>query len=918
MDGTAQGGNPNPLGFAEYQRCRAGHDQQAELNQLLEVKVDSELREHQKQLRELMKWYKTLDTQPGKIEEFRRRAIELFVSPGLAVIDRGMLKELFSVSPFTESPRLSQDDYERHVINFINNKCLVALAELLTIPKLFMLVCELFLNFFYGKSNVRMAIAAINGGAHLGAAVGAAVPLVNTSVEGAGAALNIMFHLIQFVNDPAKFMIEMEGGSVQGLFDLIPGSDSAKAACLYVFNTVREIGAAALTTAILVNIVSEAILWSFEYVSVLPAPPAGAQHAAAQPAGAQHAAAQPAGAQHAAAQHAAAQPAAAQHAAAQPAAAPNGLVRLVWGGGRWMLNGVGGSIAYIRRHIARICNPSVARLGPPANAYERRLFTCILNNLTRMSAAFNDQAEVAFGQEEANRIRATEVFNALVPSNYRRALKEGNVDAAYTESLLFLATLKDPVFQLCSQQPDIDDDTLRIIAPWVLGVREVTESRLKAFVAQLPLPHHEAVDLDDSMKGEASQEEVGVRDEKIQADFEKWLSINHPLTPEERAKKIKAGMTFFGAPAAFTAMVVRAAQGFYDNYLAQPCGTMFREFSSTLDPGVSHNAVCRLGPLHPNKVIMSGVEHIVQKQISGKELTKDEAILLNSYLNLWSGDPNMLSYGKRRYRDGRTEYCWFVYLGTTCYVLVDGQIERAHPNEVFDDSMFGRAVRIVGDLADSCSAAAADSVMSGASAVANTGLSLYRAAKDSLAYSLASGAAADDNTFMLAGPGGEFTAVQLTSVPLAAALPVSDLHDAAVDAVVAVAVRDAKQGLAAAAARGGDEEDAAAAAAERKRQEDAAAAAAERKRQEDAVRRGALADLNDHSLDRTNSAGKKSRFTGPPDSQGGKSRRKSRKNSKKTTRRNKGRKSSKTAKKCQQQRARNSIRRRRSSRKLRK
>jgi len=56
----------------------------------------------------------------------------------------------------------------------------------------------------------------------------------------------------------------------------------------------------------------------------------------------------------------------------------------------------------------------------------------------------------------------------------------------------------------------------------------------------------------------------------------------------------------------------------------------------------------------------------------------------------------------------------------------------------------------------------------------------------------------------------------------------------------------------------------------------------------------------------------------PPPTQRGKSRRKSRKNSKKTTKRNKGRKSSKTAKKSQQQRARNSIRRRRSSHKGRK
>jgi hypothetical protein len=608
-----------------------------------------------------------------------------------------------------------------------------------------------------------------------------------------------------------------------------------------------------------------------------------------------------------------------------------------------MLNGVGASIAYIRQHITKLFNPAVARLGEPANAYEHRLFTCMLNNLTLMSDNLNTQARVAFSQADADRVRATEVFKALVPSNYRRALEEGDAEAAYTERLMFLATLKGPVFQLCSKPIAIDQHTLSIIAPWVVGVGEITEKRLEDFVAQLPFPHYVEVEMPESMEGVASQTDPQVRDRQIQADFAKSLTTHEPLTPEDVEEQRRVGISFFGAPPAVARIAVRAARGFYDKYVAPPCSTMFSEFSSALHPGVRPNAVCRLGPLHPKKVIMSGVEHIVQKQISGTKLTNDEAILLNSYLNLWSGDPNMLSYGLRTYKDGRTEYCWFVYLGTTCYVLVDGQIERAHPNEVFDESTFGRAVRIVGDIAADCYAAAADRFVTSATAVADSGKRCISAVMSLVADD----AEDDDNTFMLqAGPGGEFIAVPIPSPPQAAELTVRALHDAAADAEVAVAVMDANensnlaslftgssqanQGWAATnevdpASSGGeapmvvDEQDvpSAAAAVTAQPQEqvmaDAGADAAQLRTQRIANAKVTLERVKsfDAELDKGNKGNKGNKGH---DMHGGKSR----KNSKKTTRRNKGRKSSNTAKKSQQQRARNSIRRRRSSRKGRK
>lgn len=730
---SAQGGQAAPSS-----NCAGQQAQVHQVYQLLQEKFDDELKEHQEQLRELMTLYNQPHTTPTIRDQIHRHLIRLFVTPGLAVIDRLRLKMLFSVSPFTQDQGLTEAEYDRHVQNFIDNKCLKALTELLTLPKLFNLVFELFLNFFYGKSKVRMAIAALNGSAHLVAAVSAAVPIVKTSVQSTGVALNIMFYLFQFVNNPTDFLkeMEMERGVVQDLLKSIPFGDVALSAFSYVVDAVGKVAQAAITPLVLTNIVSEAILMLLEYVSGLPAPAAPA--------------------------------------AAQPAAAPNAPVSLVWRGGQWMLTGVGASIAYIRQHITQSFNPSVARLSAPENAYKHRLITCMLNNLTLMSDSLNTQAGVAFTQEEADGVRATVAFNALLPSNYRLALEEGNMDDAYTERLMFLAALKMPVAKLCSQREEIDVPTLNIIAPWVRGIGEITADLLTAFVKQLPLPRYVNVPLSDSMEAAASQDDnTDTRDLKVQADLAKWLNTNKPLTPVEQAKKIKAGITFFGAPAAVTSTVVSAALRFYDYYLAPPCRTMFNQAHSFLDPGVRPNAVCRLGPLHPNKVIMSGVEHIVQKQLREEKLSNDEAILLNSYLNIWSGDPNKLSYGKRKYKDGTTGYCWFLHLGTTIYVIKDDEIKRDQPNHVFDDSMFGRAVRIVGDFAGSCSAAAADSAMSGASAVANTGLGWYNA----VMKSLGSSDAPDDNAFSVKLSRSGFNVVPLKSVPQAAALPVPDLHD---------------------------------------------------------------------------------------------------------------------------------------------
>jgi hypothetical protein len=866
MSSSAQGGPAVPSSSCDDQQA------QAQAQQLLNVKVgkDKELAIRQTQLRELMKLYNAPDTRPGIREQIRQHLITLFVTTEFSPAERRMLELLFRVTPYTEGMGLDEEAYRSHVKKFIDDKCLVALTELLTIPKLFNLVVELFLTFFYGKSKVRMAIAAVSGGAHAIAAASAAIPLGKTSAQGIGLALNVMFRLFKLVTDPTAFFKEMDGGVVQELMSQIPGSDSAKHVCEYVIRTANGLVRATVTPLILANILSEAISKLFDCLSTLPPPAQGA---------------------------------------AQPAAVPNAPVSILWRGGMYVIDGAVASAEHIRKHVTKIFQQGgVAQLGDPQNTYVHGILTYVLNTLTIMSGKIDAQAAIVSSPEEADRVKAMALFNALIPPNLRDALAEGNMRAAETEINMFLAALKDPVVKLCTQERVIPPEILSIIAPWTMGVGEITKELLEEFLRQFPPPHYAEVELSDTMRGEASQFEESERDATLDGDLEKLFRTAVPLTPAEVAIRQKSARSIFSLPAAGVAVVSHAAWSFYRNRIAPSCGKLLSEAHDLLHPGVSPSAVCSRGPLHETQVIMSGIRHIIEKQLRNEELSNEEAILLNSYLNIWSGDPNKLSYGQRTYKNGTTGKCWFLHLETTIYVLEDDIIKRARKPGPLGETKVEMAVRTAVELGRGCAAAANDSAMKVVSAVGG-GIKAVMEFIDS------DQAEDSDTTFtIMHGVGDEFNVIPASSgtnyVP-GSPLGEAALNDAAADALMTVAVMDAANEAEDAGSSeivepidNGNEDNP---------DPSRSVAGFMPNEPEGDVMSQSYDGSDDDNTPPSNGSGTKKQKT-----EGGKSRRKSRKNSKKTTRRNKGRKSSNTAKKSQQQRLRNSIRRRRSSRKGRK
>ena len=745
----ARGGSDAPGSNCDDQQAQA----QAQVVQLLNVKVgeDKELAIRQTQLLELMKLYNAPDTRPGIREQIRQHLITLFVTTEFSPGERRMLELLFRVTPYTEGMELDEEAYRGHVKKFIDDKCLVALTELLTIPKLFNLVVELFLTFFYGKSKVRMAIAAVSGGARAIAAGSAAVPLINTSAQGIGLALNVMFRLFKLVTDTTEFFKEMNGSIVGNLLSNIPGGDSARSVCEYVITTANDLVRETVTPLILANILSEVTARLFDFLSGLPPPPPEAQ---------------------------------------QPAAVPNAPVSIVWRGGAYVIDGAVASVAYIRNHVTKIFQQGgVAQLGDPRNAYVHGILTYVLNTLTIMSGNMDAQAARVSSPEDAASAKAMALFNALIPPNLRDALAEGNMRAAETEINMFLATLKDPVVKLCTQERVIPPEILSIIAPWTMGVGEITKELLEEFLRQFPAPHYAEVEVTDSAKALASDSfDLDERDATLDGDLEKLFYTAVPLTPAEVAIRQKSARSIFSLPAEGVAVVSHAAWTFYRNRIAPSCDKLFSEAHELLHPGVSPSAVCARGPLHETQVIMSGIRHIIEKQLKKEDLTNEEAILLNSYLNIWSGDPNKLSYGERTYKNGTTGNCWFLHLETTIYVLEDGIIKRARKPGPLGETKVDMAVRTAVELGRGCAAAAADSAMNVVSAVGG-GIS-------AVMKFINSGQAKDsDTTFtIMHGGGDEFIVIPVRSdtnyVP-GRPLGGAALNDAAADALMTAAVMDA-------------------------------------------------------------------------------------------------------------------------------
>ena len=873
QEGSAGGGGGCPP-----ERLDSLDGAESLLQQIGNGEGDDEVMAQNKRFRELIRLYKQQQESkdPTSLERIRRELIQLFVAPGMSNIEMRMLIRLFKVTEFSSVLGIDKARYDVLVENFIKNKCLVALTELLSIPRIFQLVFDLFLHFYYRKSKVRMAIAATYLGAKGTVVTFLGLPFVTLVAEGSSIMFQIMVFLFQFVNNPQELLRQLDGsfigGVVHNLLSVLP--DHVRIIARTQLNTLLQIVRDNMFQPwIIVAAIAEVLMKLIDYL-----------------------------------QDPGNQPAIAAAAAPAAAPAPGGVVGniqyYVWRGGVWVYSIALTNLEQIKHNLTTMLG--AAQLGEKERSNIIRLCNFALNGATVASNMLDAQAGVAFNPEQVRNIKRDAVFKALFGSNLHVALEKEDPKSVETEVDMLCASIKPRVLELCAVNVVISpDDQLRIAGDFFNA--GLTQEALHAYVMQLPFPRH--VDIAPHSQGSDMAQYTQSQDQEqrirtLTDDMLKVLVKSEPLNQQEKRLKEEAIKSFFGGTTHMFSSAARAAAGLCSALFAPAADAFDRYKESAFVRGRDPTTIIP-GPLLLTHVILSRVAYITHKQKAGEPLTLEEQIVLNSFLRTWAHDPNAVTYHNVSDGTGR----WFVNIGSAVFCIRDDKVRidqtllDNHPDIYGDVVALPEAVTQVAKLL-SCGVDTSKKVVGGwidgalnwfaenpEEAVMKSG----GVDPDAEAAIDKGEAKAKSETAAAAGGGGG-----KVSDPLADKQVDKEINAGAAVADVLAVYADA----AGAAAEAADADEA-------QRQADAAAA----QRQAEAQR---VADAAAEAQ-RQAAAPRATKRLGPPiERSGGKSRRKSHKNAKKTTRRGKGRKSSQKDKKTHQIRARRSKRTRRSSRKGRK
>ena len=644
------GGGAAAGGGCARQNLDSLNEAQALLVQVQGVDDAEVLRQNQR-LRELIELYRghqeAVQDGPGGLDRIRTELIQQFIVPGLSHIDMRMLVCLFKVDEFdsTNPKGLSLQEYNRLVDNFIKNKCLVALTELLSLPRIFQFVFELFLHFYYGKSKVRILIAATYASSKTIAAIFLAKPIARLTLPGCGITFQIMVYLFQFVNNPDKLIAELNGSTVGNLLKhVVP---------VGVKETISELFAVLRNNAtqplVLAAAISEILMYLIEYIQD---PRIQAELAAAAAA----AAPAPAG--------------------AAAGGAPGGFVGnaqyYVMMGGKYVYRCGQSNIQKIRGNLSSMLGP--AQLGSAEDSHMRRLCNTAVNGIIFMSDTFDQQADRAFTPDQKNKIKAIESINALLPSKLRNALEAGDEASAYTEISMLCMSIAPRVRVFCPFEPAITEDQVNLIASGFFN-SGFTKEVLDAYVEKMPFPRFEDVEITESMKpGAPESQTISQQLFTLEPDMVIVLQNSEPLTPDEVKLKKRAIKGLLGWGISTVSSTIKGGVSFCMDTVLAPAASIFEDYKHTFVAGRDPASIT-VSPLPLERVILSRVLHLVQKQKNAERLTNDEKIVLNSFLRTWAHDPDAVRYHDFKMSNGEIEKRWFLNLGSLVCCFREGVVQ---------------------------------------------------------------------------------------------------------------------------------------------------------------------------------------------------------------------------------------------------
>jgi hypothetical protein len=153
---------------------------------------------------------------PGVIDGIRTNLIAQFADLEQHPQVKDVLSGVFGVVPYNEEamPHLrNQANYDTKVDIFIKN-CFNDLIDKLPLARIFQMVLELAISFYYGNSVFRLAGAAAFGGVEIYTTYIGAEPFINLGKSGCSLLLGSLVTSSRVIMDPAAFMVEFRGSVI--------------------------------------------------------------------------------------------------------------------------------------------------------------------------------------------------------------------------------------------------------------------------------------------------------------------------------------------------------------------------------------------------------------------------------------------------------------------------------------------------------------------------------------------------------------------------------------------------------------------------------------------------------------------------------------------------------------------------------
>jgi hypothetical protein len=530
---------------------------------------------------------------PGMTDGIRTNLIAQFADLEQHPQVKDVLSGVFGVVPYNQEamPHLrNQANYDAKVDIFIKN-CFNDLIEKLPLARIFQMVLELAISFYYGNSVFRLAGAAAFVGAEFYTTYIGAEPFINLGKSGCSLLLGGLVTSSRVIMDPAAFMDEFRG-SVIG--NALPGpvnqllEENITMLFQYVGNPI-------VFTYVVCDMIKRLVILIQGNQGFVPLVIPGI-----------------------------------------PVVPDDGTIyAYMWNGSQYVLVTILGHIFGLADNIRRIFLLRPSQLGDPEVALYRRGCEYAMVTVTTMCGSIKQQGRLALGQAGAETVGSAILIKYILPTEVTEFATEGDFERALTASKILISRISPTVIRMCIAE-GVTEIEIQLFAPGFMNT-QLTEANIAIQQEQLsglrmrffPRPD------DDSRLGQVGLDTpLQSRDFSIVADFMRTKNFQNDGERAEFERLFENHKGNFDTFIHKADEVIGAGCSLVQGaiQLAGPPLRLVKEIldSEFTEPAGSVNM--RLHNIPENMVIISQVKLLIDKQNRGEELSQEEQERINHFI----------------------------------------------------------------------------------------------------------------------------------------------------------------------------------------------------------------------------------------------------------------------------------------------